>query len=62
MEMVLSNGFCEMTNDEFLSIVGGGALLGIPEPTFTTKVAGGALIVTGIGTTLGGVAQIASNI
>lgn len=43
-------------------VVGGGALLGIPEPTFTTKVAGGALIVTGIGTTLGGVAQIASNI
>jgi len=43
-------------------VVGGVALLTVPEPTGVTKFAGGAAIVTGASTVIGGIVQIGSNI
>lgn len=42
--------------------VGGVALLGTPEPTGLTKVAGYSAVSAGITTTIGGIATIANNI
>ena len=42
-------------------VVGGVALLLVPEPTGTTKFGGGAAIVTGASTVIGGIVQIVTN-
>ena len=54
MEMVLNNGFCEMTNDEFLSIAGGGGLEAAAAfvGTVLIGISPAAGVATGIGASI----------